>query len=53
MDTVCCLRQFALSKICAAADICITDDDVREVFINLVTELDDEALAGVAGRVVK
>lgn len=47
------LRQFALSQILAAADCCITDDDVREVFINLITELDDEALAGVAGMVVK
>jgi len=51
--TVGTLRQFALSQIRAAADCTITDDDVRAVFINLITELDDEALAGVAGRVVK
>ena len=47
------LRQFALTQIRAATEFTIINDDVREVFINLVTELDDETLAAVAGRVAK
>lgn len=52
-QTISPLRQFTLSQIHVVAEHFIYDIVVRDVFMELVTEMDDGALAGVAARVVK